>query len=42
MQNKIIIYESIESQKEFALEELEIYPKIKEKNIEVYVDFFEE
>ena len=42
MQNKIIIYESIESQKEFAVEELEIYPRIKDKGIEVYIDFFEE
>ena len=42
MQNKIIIYESIESQKEFAVEGLEIYPKIKDMKIEVYVNFFDE
>jgi len=43
MQNKIIIYKPIELQNNFSVEELEIYPKLKEmKNIEVYLDFFEE
>ena len=46
MQNKIIIYEPIEMQNNFSVEELEIYQKIKNnettKDTKVYVEFFDE
>jgi len=44
MQNRIIIYEPIETEEDFSVEDSELYQKAKNNidNIEVYVEFFEE
>jgi hypothetical protein len=46
MKNKIILYEPIEMQNNFAVEDLSVYKKIKQnqttKNVQFYIQFFDE